>query len=194
MIRKIVKSFKEVELIRLLKHFKQVSKRYRKSSFAKVGDNVIIHEGCFISHPEKTYLSNDIYIGPRCELFTLGEVHIGNGTVFGQEVLVLSSNHNYDSPDLKALPYDDKNVTKPIKIGENVWIGARAIILPGVTIGDGAVIGTGSVVTKDVPKGAIVAGNPAKIIKYRNMEVYERLNGTTWVKKYRSNHEYILKD
>ncbi|MBR3611436.1 MAG: hypothetical protein IKL57_08290 [Oscillospiraceae bacterium] len=73
------------------------------------------------------------------------------------------------------IPYDKRFVEKPVVIGKYVWIGARSTILPGVKIGDGAVIGAASVVTKDVPNGAVVGGNPARIIKYRNMEVYNRL-------------------
>ncbi len=66
-------------------------------------------------------------------------------------------------------------ILKPVTIADNVWIGCRATIVPGVTINEGAVIASGAVVTKDVPKGAVVGGNPAKVLKYRNMEYYEKL-------------------
>lgn len=91
----------------------------------------------------------------------------------GREVLIWSANHNYDCP--KTLPYDKEYIKKPIIIEDNVWIGARASIIPGVKIGEGAIIGLGAVVTKDVPPCAVVAGNPAKIIKYRNIEKYKEL-------------------
>ncbi|WP_442862504.1 DapH/DapD/GlmU-related protein [Bacillus sp. USDA818B3_A] len=74
-----------------------------------------------------------------------------------------------------AIPYDLKNIRKPIIIEVNSWIGQRAIILPGVTIGEGAVVGAGSVVTKDVEPCSIVGGNPAKHIKYRDKDVYYKL-------------------
>ena len=64
---------------------------------------------------------------------------------------------------------------KPVTIEDNVWIGGKSIILPGITIHEGAVIGMGAVVTKDVPKGAVVGGNPAKILKYRNIKKYDEL-------------------
>ena len=104
-----------------------------------------------------------------------GGIEIGEGTIFSHEVQVFARNHYYDGEDLSALPYDERFVEKKVTIGKYVWVGARVTILPGVTIGDGCVIGASSVVTKDVPPGAVIAGNPAKIIKYRNAEVYEKL-------------------
>ena len=73
------------------------------------------------------------------------------------------------------IPYDKRMITKEVVIGENVWIGTNVIILPGVTIGEGAVVGAGAVVSKDVPPCAVVGGNPAKILKYRNQEKYNEL-------------------
>ncbi len=83
-----------------------------------------------------------------------------------------TSNHNYTG---ELLPYDAAYIAKEVTIGENVWIGSDVTILPGVTIGEGCVIGACSVVTKDVPSLAIIGGNPAKIIKYRDAEKYRRL-------------------
>ena len=73
------------------------------------------------------------------------------------------------------LPYDDVYEAKSITIGQNVWIGSNVMILPGITIGDGAVIGAGTIVTRDVPRCAIVCGNPCRIVKYRDINRYERL-------------------
>ena len=77
---------------------------------------------------------------------------------------------------MRGLPYDERVYDEPVTIGKNCWIGTRCLILPGVTIHDGAVVGAGSVVTKDVPPLAIVAGNPARVIKYRNIDVYQELS------------------
>ena len=87
----------------------------------------------------------------------------------------MTRNHNYDGKDLKSIPYDDVYINKPVIIKKNVWIGSNVLILPGVTIGEGAVIGMGAVLTKDVPDYAIVGGNPAKVLKYRNKETYQKL-------------------
>lgn len=73
------------------------------------------------------------------------------------------------------IPYDKTYIKKNVKIGDCVWLGNRVMIMGGVNIGEGAIVAAGSVVTKDVPPLAIVGGNPAKVIKYRNEEHYYRL-------------------
>ena len=88
---------------------------------------------------------------------------------------VLTRNHNYDSNDLEFIPYDQKYIEKPVVIGEYCWIGARVTILPGVKIGKGVVVADCSVITKDIPDYAVVGGNPARIIKYRNKEKFDEL-------------------
>ncbi len=91
---------------------------------------------------------------------------IGNDVMFGPEVVILSGSHNFERTDI---PMREQGATrrKPVVIGDDVWIGTRVIILPGVKIGSHSIIGAGSVVTKDVPEYAIVAGNPAVIKKFR---------------------------
>ncbi len=81
----------------------------------------------------------------------------------------------YDAPDLRFLPYDERFQEKKVVIGRYVWIGANAMIMAGVNIGDGAVIAAGAVVVKDVPSCAVVGGNPAKVLKYRDQQKYEQL-------------------
>jgi acetyltransferase-like isoleucine patch superfamily enzyme len=100
------------------------------------------------------------------ELFVisfLGKVHIGSRTLFGPNVQIYTAEH--------PLRPEDRNGTKgresarPIRIGNDCWIGGAAIILPGVTIGDGVTVGAGSVVTRDVPARSVVVGNPARVVK-----------------------------
>jgi acetyltransferase-like isoleucine patch superfamily enzyme len=83
---------------------------------------------------------------------------------------MICEDHNYDSNE--AIPYDKVRIMKPIKIGDFVWVGHGALILGGVTIGEGAIVGAGSVVTRDVPPFAIVGGNPARVIKSRDSEKF----------------------
>lgn len=90
-------------------------------------------------------------------MMSAGGITIGDGTMIAANVQLISNNHDL---------YERQIITcKPIIIGKNVWIGAGATVLPGITIGDNAVIGAASVVTKDVPADCIVAGNPARFIK-----------------------------
>jgi acetyltransferase-like isoleucine patch superfamily enzyme len=102
------------------------------------------------------------------------KVTIGDNFHSGQDCIMITSYHKYDGGD--AIPYDTKeNIDKDIIIEDNVWLGDRVIVLGGVKIGEGAIVQAGAVVVKDVPKYAIVGGNPAKVFKYRDIEHYEKL-------------------
>lgn len=105
-------------------------------------------------------------LGLNCRI--AGKVIIGDDVMMGPNVSMYPTNHAFDRTDI---PMDQQGFTpeKPIKIGNDVWIGANSIILSGVTVGNGVIIGAGAVVTKDVPDYAIVGGNPAKVIKYRKV-------------------------
>lgn len=94
-----------------------------------------------------------------------GPLEIGNKVMMGPDVVILTHTHNIDRTDIPM--GDQGSRVAKVTIGNDVWIGMRTIIMPGVKIGNGAVIGAGAVVTKDVPDYAIVGGVPAKIIKYR---------------------------
>lgn len=97
-------------------------------------------------------------------------VTIGKYVMMGPEVIILTRNHEF-SDTSTPMQKQGYQIEKPVTIGDDVWIGARAIILPGVHIGNGVIIGAGAVVTKDVPDYAIVGGNPARVLKYRNKEL-----------------------
>lgn len=101
-----------------------------------------------------------------------GNIHIGAGSIIGPRIKVHTSNHRWQGT---MLPYDDIYIVKDVYIDENVWIGSDVTVLPGVHIGEGAVVGACSCVTKDVPPLAIVGGCPAHIIKFRDKAEYEKL-------------------
>ncbi len=127
-----------------------------------------------ISSIRKLKLGGNVYIGGNgAKLCCEGGVSIGYNTKMGEGCFILSTNHNYLSET--RIPYDHVGLMQPVEIGKNCWIGAKSIICPGVKIDDGAIVAMGSVVTKSVPKGAIVGGNPAKIIKFRDLELYDKL-------------------
>lgn len=102
-----------------------------------------------------------------------GGVYIGRYFHPGRGLTIYSTNHNY--AEGKRIPYDEVEIKSPVVIGDFVWCGANVTIVPGVTIGEGAVIGAGSVVTRDVPPMAVIGGNPAHVIKYRDVKHYEEL-------------------
>lgn len=96
-----------------------------------------------------------------------GQVFIGDNVMMGPECNIWTINHRTDRLDIPMCEQGTLE-EKPVRIGNDVWIGSRVTILPGITIGDGAVIGAGAIVSKDVPDYAVVAGNPARIIRYRD--------------------------
>lgn len=125
-----------------------------------------------ISNPDNIQFTPPIYIGPNSWMSLRGKLKIGKGTIIGPRLKVHTSNHRWQGT---MLPYDDIYEVKDVTIGENVWIGADVTVMPGVHIGEGAVVAACSCVTKDIPPMALVGGCPAKVIKYRNADTYRRL-------------------
>jgi maltose O-acetyltransferase len=147
-----------------------------KGKFGELGENVILHTDSRFGNPEKMKISSHVYIGPEAYISARGGVEIGEGVIIGPRLSILTSNHRYDEATM--LPYDGDVYLKPVKIEKNVWIGAHVLICPGVTVGEGAVVAMGSVVTKDVPPYSVVGGNPAKVIKTRDIEKYKELDAS----------------
>lgn len=117
----------------------------------------------------------DVIIGNRTRIglsnTIIGPVNIGNDVRLAQNVVLSGLNHNYEEIDS---PIHEQGVsTKPIIIEDESWIGANVVILPGVTIGKHSIVAAASVVTKDIPKYTLAAGNPAKVLKKYNFETQE---------------------
>lgn len=118
--------------------------------------------GLYLDAPGATIsVGNGTYLNRRTEITCKSNVAIGEDCAISWDVLITDTDYHQ---------FGDSDPVNPVKIGNRVWIGAKAIILKGVTIGDGAVIAAGSVVTKDVPAGTLAAGNPATIVR----------GGVTW--------------
>lgn len=127
------------------------------------GKNVNIEKGAVFS----SQLSLGDRSGIGCNASIGGPCYIGNDVMMGPHCTIYTRNHKATDPSIpmNAQGYEQ---AKPVHIGDDVWIGGHVIILPGVHIGSHAIIGAGSVVTKDIPEWAIAAGNPAVVKKYRN--------------------------
>ena len=105
-------------------------------------------------------IGKNVFINSGCHFQYQGGITIEDGALIGHCVTLATLNHGFAPEDRVTL------YPKPIRIGQKVWIGANSVVLPGVTIGDNAIVGAGSVVTRDVPPNGIVVGNPARLIKY----------------------------
>ncbi len=135
---------------------------YMKEVFAECG------EGCYIELPFRAnwgghhlHLGSGVYANFNLTLVDDGHIYVGDDVMFGPNVTIATANHPID-PSLrkKQLQYN-----KDVHIGNLVWIGAGAVICPGVSIGDNTVIGAGSIVTKDLPAGVVAYGNPCRVIR-----------------------------
>ena len=131
----------------------------------RCGTGVRIDPRARFGSGNKLQVGNNSNLSYACWL--LGEITIGNNVMMGPEVVILAYNHAFD--DLtRPMIEQGAAVPQPVVIEDDVWIGTRVIILPGVHVASHAIIGAGSVVTRDVAQWAIVGGNPAKVIRYRN--------------------------
>ena len=150
-----LKRFNKLSPARLLSR-----QRLMKKMFAEIG------EGCYIESPlysnmgaRHVHFGSHIYANFGLTLVDDTHIYVGSHTMFGPHVTVATAGH----PILPELRKEEYQFNLPVYIGENCWIGAGSIILPGVTIGDNTVIGAGSVVTKDIPANVVAFGNPCRV-------------------------------
>jgi len=149
---------------------------YKPEQFLHYGKKVRLEAGVAIAAPERLHLGDYVGIGYRCYINAVGGCHIGTGCEFAGEVVIHTTEHTYTGGE--TLPFDLVRHVRPVYIEDYVWIGTRALIAPGVRIGEGAIVAMGSVVLHDVPSLAIVAGNPAKVLMYRSKVEFDRLKST----------------
>jgi maltose O-acetyltransferase len=130
-----------------------------RERLAEVGEGAVIRPPFHCDYGFNIRIGAGVFLNFNCVILDVVEVVIGDGTQIGPGVQILTADH----PRHPAERASGLEFGRPIRIGRNVWIGGGALILPGVTIGDDALVGAGSVVTRDVPPGATVVGNPARV-------------------------------
>lgn len=135
--------------------------------FEECGVNVNIEAGAYFGSGKGIAIGDHSGIGVDARI--LGPVKIGKNVMMGHEVLLIGQNHKFSDLHI-PMSQQGYDREEPITIGDDGWVGARAIILPGVSLGRGVVIGAGSVVTQDIPEWAVAAGNPARVIRFRKQE------------------------
>ena len=123
-----------------------------------------------VSFKPSILIGDDSSTGSECHISAINKIIIGKNVLFGKKVTLVDNSHGLSDKTILNIPPAERllHTKGPIIIGDNVWIGDKVSILSGVSIGENAIIGANSVVTKNVPKNSIVAGIPARIIKYIN--------------------------
>ncbi|WP_439697064.1 acyltransferase [Mucilaginibacter sp. AW1-7] len=138
-----------------------------KQGRVSIGDRCELSSGTVLkAYGGKIEIGSHTFLGEYVIIYGHGGVEIGSNTLIAMHTCIVSANHTI--PDRKTLIRSERDILLPVKIGNDVWIGAGARILGGVTIGDGCVIAAGCVVSKSLPPYAIAAGVPARIIRFRN--------------------------
>ena len=137
-------------------------------AFRKIGNNCLLDYKTYFRYPSRISLGDNVAINRGCALYASYmvsdvEIRIGNNVALSPHVRIYAATHDYKALDLP-------DTAASVIIEDHAWIGGGAIILPGVTIGEGAVIGAGSVVTKSVPPYSVALGNPARVIKERAVD------------------------
>ena len=128
---------------------------------AGVGDGAVVRPPFHCDYGFNIRLGADVFLNFGCVILDVMAVTVGDGTQIGPAVQIYAADHPRDP----AVRRSGAELGRAVTVGRNVWIGGGAILLPGVTVGDDAVIGAGAVVTRDVPPGATVVGNPARVLR-----------------------------
>lgn len=130
---------------------------------ARIGKHCAVRNSCKIWQPWNLEMGDWVAISEACDVYAVDKIKIGSRSVVSRGAFLCGASHDITSQAMEL-------VYAPISIGTDAWVAARAIVMPGVTIGDGAVVAAGAVVTKDVESWTVVGGNPAKVIKRRELK------------------------
>jgi acetyltransferase-like isoleucine patch superfamily enzyme len=139
---------------------------FYETTLPKCGNNLYVHSGVIFYFPYNISIGDNVYFNRDTFITARDAVEIGNNVLIGPNVVINTGNHTFSDPKMPIVKQG--HTSERIVIGDDVWVGANAIILKGVSIGEGSVIAAGAVVTKSVEPYTVVAGVPAKKIKDRN--------------------------
>lgn len=145
--------------------FNSIKSLFLKLNGARIGKRVVFYPGVWIAPGRNLDIGNDVTLAGGVIIGTAGLVKIGDRSLIGFRTTIISGNHAV--PPNRGRIFEAGFVRQPVVIGNDVWVGANVTILPGRTIGDGAVVAAGSVVTKNVGPFTVVGGNPAKLLRQR---------------------------
>ena len=148
---------------------------FKKKKFGFLGSNVRINGHSFFGCSENIYIYDNVFIGRDTYMDAISEIRIESGTMIGPRCTFIGSSHNYNSEDLKSLPFDNVVFDRQIHVKKNVWIGAGVMICPGTIVGEGAVIGAGTTIYGEIPPFSVVVSTGYKIIKMRDKNKYYEL-------------------
>lgn len=143
--------------------YNKIKLRFLKSKFKFLGKRSYIDFPVRIEGIENVYVGDDVVINSFVHIWGRGGVHIGDRVLIAAHTAITSLTHDYTHECMRFAPI----IASPIIIEDDVWIGSNVVIMPGIKIGEGSVIGAGSIVTKNIPPFCIAVGNPAKVIKQR---------------------------
>ena len=142
----------------------EIRRLFSELTGTAIDETTVICQPFYTDFGKNICLGKDVFINTACTFIDRGGIILEDHVLLGPNVNLITTNHSYNPSDRRS------TISKPIRVCESAWIGACAIILPGVTIGKNAIVAAGSVVTKDVPADTVVGGNPAKFIKYISEE------------------------
>lgn len=154
----------------LFRSLRWAATAYARRKVARYGPGLTVNFPCLFT--SKTEIGKYCHFNGM-KVRGIGRLTIGDYFHSGDEILILTQNHNYHNPE--CLPYDHVDISREVTIGDYVWLGSRVTILPGVVLGDGCIVQAGAVVSGGFPPNAIIGGNPARIIRYRDADIVKRL-------------------
>lgn len=159
------------QFLKVSRKLQSLKEQNLKNTLKHCGEGTSINMPVIFAGAEYITMGNDVKIGAFVHIWGHGGVVIGNDCLIASHVSITSLTHD-NSTGL----YRDTVISKPVTIGNNVWIGSHAVILPGVTIGNNAIVGAGAVVAKNVPEGVVVVGVPAAPIAQKENQLAKTIN------------------